>query len=178
MKKSCPECGFPLQGNEKNCPECGFPLQCEKAKKAVPTRDEYIKNFQTSPQPLKQQTINEATAKTVDYPVEKTDWANYIYECGVIIWNVFRHKFANTHGRASRREYWSFTLITMCIMPFGLFIILLIPWICVSIRRMHDINRCGWWSCGPLACFFMYLKKSDEGENIYGLPNPAQNMIY
>ena len=24
--KTCPECGYPLQGNESACPECGFPL--------------------------------------------------------------------------------------------------------------------------------------------------------
>ena len=23
---TCPECGYPFQGNEKACPECGFPL--------------------------------------------------------------------------------------------------------------------------------------------------------
>lgn len=152
MNQSCPECGFPLNGNESNCPECGFSLRKETV----------IVEEDTTP--------NKESAKT--------DWANYVYECGVIMWNVLRHNYANPYGRASRREFWSFTIITMCLMSCGLSIIMLIPWICVSIRRMHDINRRGWWSCVPFACFFMYLKKSDAGENEYGLPNPAKNMIY
>lgn len=178
MNKSCPECGYPLNGNEINCPECGFPLHNETAKAEDSTSYEKIESPQTTPTPDKQQSANDAAAKAVANTVEKTDWANYIYECGVIMWNVFRHNFANPYGRASRREYWSFTLITLCLAYTGLSLILLIPWICVSIRRMHDINRCGWWSCVPFACFFMYLKKSDEGENKYGEPNPAKNMIY
>lgn len=156
MKRSCPECGFPLNGNERDCPECGFPLQTNN------------KSAQHQPP---------AVPATV-YVSEKKDWANYIYECGVIMWNVFCHKFAKTRGRASRKEFWSFTIITTCLMPLGLTFILFIPWLCVSIRRMHDINRCGWWILVPFACFFMYLKKSDEGENKYGLPNPAKNMVF
>lgn len=174
MKKSCPECGFPLNGNEKDCPECGFPLLINK--EGAQFSQETV--TQTQPQKSQQSQYQELSKPFVTNANEKTDWANYVYECGLIFWNVFCHKFATPYGRASRREYWSFTIITMCMIPLGLFLILLIPWICVSIRRMHDINRCGWWSCVPLACFFMYLKKSDKGENKYGLPNPAQNMIY
>ena len=28
--KACPECGYPLQGNEKACPECGSPINLHK----------------------------------------------------------------------------------------------------------------------------------------------------
>ena len=178
MNKSCPECGFPVRGNEQSCPECGYPLQSNE-ENAQSSIDNEPQAFTQTETPESQQFQTQQPPRLpINSILEKKDWANYIYECGVIMWNVFCHNFANPYGRASRREYWSFTLITTCLMPFGLFLILLIPWICVSIRRMHDIDHCGWWSCVPFACFFMYLKKSDEGENRYGMPNPAKNMIY
>jgi uncharacterized membrane protein YhaH (DUF805 family) len=60
-------------------------------------------------------------------------------------WN----SYANFHGRASRSEYWWFYLfvfIFSCIPLIGLAsIILVIPQLAVTARRLHDINRSGWW---------------------------------
>lgn len=190
MKKSCPECGYPLQGSERICPECGYPLHADERNPpewGFHVQSEGVKSEASAPQEKMSQPIYQEMPQlppnvnnpTVVVATEKIDRANYIYECGVITWNVFRYKFASPYGRASRREYWSFWIIGMFLGLFGgiFFLIMLIPWICVSIRRMHDINRCGWWCLVPIASFFMLLKKSDEGENRYGMPNPAINMI-
>ena len=60
-------------------------------------------------------------------------------------WN----NYANFHGRASRSEYWWFYLfvfIFSCVPLIGLAsIILIIPQLAVTARRLHDINRSGWW---------------------------------
>lgn len=174
--KSCPECGYPLAGNETSCPECGYPIRNENETRAI--NPEYRETYHYAPPAPPTPPVQEAIPPMVSTPKETKDWANYIYECGVIFWNVLSRKYADAYGRASRREYWSFSLLTFLFFPTGIgFIILLIPWICVCIRRMHDINRCGWWCLVPIAFFFLCLKKSDETANNYGYPNPAQNMI-
>lgn len=71
----CNNCGYPLQGNEQVCPECG--------------------NIIEQPQPVYEPQPQQAAAQPTDpMPVyvvatpPKTDWANYIYECSVIVWRV------------------------------------------------------------------------------------------
>lgn len=167
MSTPCPECGYPLNGNETSCPECGCPVQNQQLNSVQPQ----ISNFPPQYSPIP----NSQYAAAVTLPAQKTDWAQYFYECGVIGWNAFK-KYCVFSGRSSRREYWSFCLLFLMIISvtyvFGLLVCLL-PFIGVSIRRMHDTGKSGWWSICPFACFFLLFKRSDEGANIYGAPNPA-----
>jgi uncharacterized membrane protein YhaH (DUF805 family) len=59
-------------------------------------------------------------------------------------------------GRAPRSEYWFFVLFTWVIeaaadiagsdaFASAVSLALLLPSLAVSARRMHDINRSGWW---------------------------------
>ena len=59
------------------------------------------------------------------------------------------------------------------ILTWGLSILILIPNICVQIRRYHDINRSGWWILCPIVNFIFLFFAGDEGENDYGLPEGA-----
>lgn len=90
---------------------------------------------------------------------------------GPIKWALepFR-KYAQFTGRARRREYWWFTAMSMAIntvgmvlcvvalyavgidfalllfVPLGLFWrVSLFPRIAVTVRRLHDVDRSGWW---------------------------------
>ncbi len=74
-------------------------------------------------------------------------------------------KYATFQGRASRSEYWWFFLFNFLIMiitdfiPFAgrlycLFSV--IPLLAVSVRRLHDINRGGWWVFPPLITIFLF----------------------
>ena len=70
-------------------------------------------------------------------------------------------KYAVFSGRAPRAEYWWFYLATLLVsMPLrlvdyalgtdGLFdgvvsLALVVPWIAVTVRRLHDTDRSGWW---------------------------------
>lgn len=51
---------------------------------------------------------------------------------------------------------------------------LLIPSIAVSARRLHDVNKSGWWMLialtivGLIPLLIWYVKKSDEGSNRFG----------
>ncbi len=86
---------------------------------------------------------------------------------------VLTRKYATFAGRARRKEYWYFilfyciALVALAIVDViagtyseeaetGLFSALfvlatLVPVIAVTVRRLHDTDRSGWWvSTGPL----------------------------
>lgn len=110
--------------------------------------------------------------------------------------------YANFNGRARRKEYWMFTLfytllylpvyaitmfatsqemLTLALIANLLMMVialgLLLPALAVQVRRLHDINKSGWWillGFVPLANFallYFTLKEGDKGENLYG-PDP------
>jgi len=80
---------------------------------------------------------------------------------------VFK-KYATFKGRASRSEYWWYSLFASLIALLGAVIantlygdpseltlfdivslLLLLPGLAVSIRRLHDVNKSGWWLLYP-----------------------------
>lgn len=102
-------------------------------------------------------------------------------------------KYASFEGRASRSEYWFFTLFQL-LMIIGAFVVggmldetlmiilvlfsilgLFLPMLSVTVRRLHDTNRSGWWywiSIIPYIGVFVFLifmvLDSSAGENDYG----------
>ena len=105
-------------------------------------------------------------------------------------------KYAVFSGRASRKEYWMFTLVNVLII-FGLsflfseteiplfkilgFIYILavfVPSLAVYVRRLHDTNHSAWWILlglipiiGSIILLIFLVTDSQAGDNIYG-PNP------
>ena len=68
-------------------------------------------------------------------------------------------KYADFSGRASRSEFWWFILFTIiarmlaALIPGVGFIVglaLLLPTLSAMVRRLHDINRTGWWILMPV----------------------------
>jgi uncharacterized membrane protein YhaH (DUF805 family) len=103
-------------------------------------------------------------------------------------------KYAVFSGRAHRREFWMFTLIDVIIVivisvveglvgSFGIICLIynlavLIPCIAVTVRRLHDTDRNGWWILislipliGAIVLLVFTVQDSKPGENRYG-PNP------
>ncbi len=100
--------------------------------------------------------------------------------------------YAVFEGRASRQEYWMFFLFNL-IISIALSVVsimlsgatktdqtvlsniyslaVLIPNIAVSIRRMHDTNRNGWWCIVPIASLIFAIEAGQVGANKYG-PDP------
>ncbi len=100
-------------------------------------------------------------------------------------------KYAVFDGRARRTEYWMFFLFNI-IIAFGLGFIeglvgspgilgmlyalaVLIPGIAVSVRRLHDTNRSGWFLLiglipiiGTIVLIIFFAQDSDPGSNDYG----------
>jgi len=109
-------------------------------------------------------------------------------------------KYAVFSGRARRKEYWFFALFNFLAalvlgfiemsagLTYGqygygpLSIIyacaVLIPSLAVSVRRLHDIGRSGWWLLiglvpliGAIVLIVFAFLDSQPGDNEYG-PNP------
>lgn len=105
-------------------------------------------------------------------------------------------KYADFEGRARRKEYWMFILFNILISfvigilgaiigetgglitvslsgLYSLFIF--IPSIAVTVRRLHDTNRTGWWILiwfipviGWVILFIFMILDSDPNANAYG----------
>jgi len=111
-------------------------------------------------------------------------------------------KYATFGGRSRRAEYWYFTLFNMIAMlllmaidgMMGSFsskagigflstiysLAVIIPGIAVSIRRLHDTSRSGWWLLisfipiiGGIVLLVFMVQDSKPGENEFG-PNPKE----
>ena len=106
-------------------------------------------------------------------------------------------KYAVFSGRARRKEFWMFVLVNF-IISLGLGVISIVikdknnilgmlyslavflPSLAVSVRRLHDTGRSGWWLLigfipiiGWIALLIFYIMDSQPGENKYG-PNPKE----
>jgi len=105
-------------------------------------------------------------------------------------------KYATFGGRARRKEYWMFYLFNI-IITFALGFIegflgspgvvgmlyslaILIPCIAVSVRRLHDTNRSGWWlfialvpAIGAIVLLIFMVQDSKPDQNQYGA-NPKE----
>lgn len=102
--------------------------------------------------------------------------------------------YAGFGGRARRAEYWTFAVINFVItlvldligmaaklgailgLVYGLAV--LIPSLAVSVRRLHDTGRTGWWLLialipfvGAIVILVFMLLPGERGDNTYG-PDP------
>lgn len=98
-------------------------------------------------------------------------------------------KYATFSGRASRSEYWYFTLyhtllvICLALIPSDLGTMLLalsaignfLPAISVLVRRLHDTDRSGWWYwialvpiLGLILLIVWFCTRGTAGDNRFG----------
>jgi uncharacterized membrane protein YhaH (DUF805 family) len=117
-------------------------------------------------------------------------------------------KYAVFNGRARRKEYWMFVLVNFLIaLVIGLLaaiaagfdvhsntilgtgvnclsslysLAVLLPSLAVSVRRLHDIGKSGWWLLvglipliGWIWSLILMVTDSQPGVNQYG-PNPKE----
>ena len=103
---------------------------------------------------------------------------------GQAIGNAFSH-YADFSGRARRSEYWWFAFFgaVLSVIPYlGIIssLVLAIPSLSVAVRRLHDINKSGWYLLlalipivGGILLIVWYCQDSYPNKNEYGL-NPKQ----
>ena len=99
--------------------------------------------------------------------------------------------YADFNGRARRKEFWTFVLISFLIV-FCLIVIegliglgfedddllatiyqlgVLVPTVAVGVRRMHDTGHSGWWYLFPIVNLFFAIRTGEQGPNRFG-PDP------
>ena len=114
--------------------------------------------------------------------------------------------YATFNGRSNRSEYWYFVLFNFifAILAMSLdsvfgtafdnnfygfiylayLFITLLPGLSVSVRRLHDTNKSGWWTLilfipfiGSLWLLIIMAGKGTDGENKYG-PDPNGSITF
>jgi uncharacterized membrane protein YhaH (DUF805 family) len=118
-------------------------------------------------------------------------------------------QYGDFKGRARRKEYWMYTLFTIIFAILAMILdsilgtsfnigginlhygyiylfynlALLIPGFAVTVRRLHDIGKSGWFFLiclipiiGCIWILIVLLKDSEPGDNEYG-PNPKAVIV-
>ena len=120
-----------------------------------------------------------------------------------LIIQCFTSKYAKFSGRARRKEFWLFYLCFGILILIGLtldfsfglldlennfspiatiiYLATLVPFISISVRRLHDVDWRGWWLLlyiipvvniiGGIFIFVLTVLKGTTGENRFG-PDP------
>lgn len=106
-------------------------------------------------------------------------------------------QYAVFHGRMTRSQYfrWLFFLLIVYVicawvdlrfiapilgyLPFEeveeqyltivAAVLLVVPWVASNVRRLHDVNRAGWWMLLAIAPLFIAAFLEDVGFTLYGL---------
>lgn len=131
------------------------------------------------------------------YAGQNSNYPTRTLSFGEAISNVFSH-YADFHGRARRSEYWWFALLNnilyntvyamalimpnavetmvLLVMSFLYSLVVFIPGLAVSVRRLHDIGKSGWnllFGLIPLVGYILlivwYAQDSEPGANKYGI---------
>ncbi len=106
--------------------------------------------------------------------------------------SALKVNYCNFNGRASRSQYWYYvlftailgvvlTILTAIIGEVGTYITylvdlaLLLPGLGLAVRRLHDINKSGWFIflaliplVGAIILIIWFCKESDMQPNQYG----------
>jgi uncharacterized membrane protein YhaH (DUF805 family) len=105
-------------------------------------------------------------------------------------------RYASFGGRAPRSEYWYFTLFhsaAVCLAMVASYLVMLaspalaiilysfvifgtlLPHLAVSVRRLHDVNRSGWWYLfglvpvlGTVVLLLWFCTDGTRGPNRFG----------
>lgn len=103
-------------------------------------------------------------------------------------------QYADFNGRAARKPYWMFVLVYLLIyialtvidanlgmlyLPLIFSLVVLVPSISFTARRLHDTGRSGWWQLITLIpiigtiVIIVFLAQDSHPDNQYG-PNPKE----
>lgn len=132
---------------------------------------------------------HDAAAYTAATSIHREKKMNWYIKC--------LKQYVDFSGRASRMEFWMFALfnflisLVLAIVDFTLglgflqplyALAVLLPALAVSVRRLHDTGRAGWWLLlilipliGPIILIVFWVQDSNPGDNAFG-PNPKAVM--
>lgn len=97
-------------------------------------------------------------------------------------------RYSDFQGRSQRKEYWMYYLLLVIIsvvfniltaavgnmvsfLSLVVWLGLLVPTIAVGVRRMHDVDKSGWFLLIPIYNLILALTPGTSGPNRFG-PDP------
>ncbi len=178
----CKKCGNILPDYARRCDACGARVERDSEKQSTQKRsyEQWDSGKRTSAR-------REDRNKTYTTYQRKTSFTNPIARPQVnfpeAVKRFYTH-YTDFHGRARRSEYWWAMLLLALgnlLLPEMLTWIWvlanLIPSVAVTVRRLHDTGRSGWWyllNCLPVAgsvVLLVLLCQDSKGPNNWG-PSP------
>jgi uncharacterized membrane protein YhaH (DUF805 family) len=197
----CANCGTKLDEGAKFCLQCGTPAG-GTVQPAAPVQGQVTEQAAAAVQPAvyQQPNINPpqagqgAYSPPVQVPPVAKGWQYY--------WGMFK-KYAVFRGRASMEEYLAGMFVNLLLLVFvfgfldelsksagwyafdytsfgellmGLYsFAVCLPLLAVSIRRMHDVGKSGWYLLIPVyGWVILPLCEGTKGPNRFG-PDPKEN---
>ena len=87
-------------------------------------------------------------------------------------------KVLDFNGRSSRSEFWYYfifsficnnlinliVLQTDIVLLSWLSLLLLMPYLSVAVRRLHDVNRSGWWLFSGFVAVYLWAQPSQDDQ--------------
>ena len=171
MSKICPKCNMVLKEENGNiCPNCGydFALNIKDANENFSENNTKLGFFSAISICYKKCFVFSGRARCSEF------WWFFLYF--VIMNNLFRFIYGYIVSNSNVNE--SVAIVFGILI---LFFVLLIPFLSVQCRRLHDIGLSRYWLFlhlfplfGSLILFGLCSRESEKGNNKYG-PNPKNN---
>lgn len=198
--KYCNQCGQSNQDNARFCANCGAPLPT--APRQQNRQEETLLNQQGYNQQGYNQQGHGHAYGNGGYRSQRGNYQKMGFSDAVNV--CLREKYVSFEGRATRTEYWFFVLFSFIIVLIAAIVggvlgavissgdptvavvayviavmlvglVLFLPSLAVTVRRLHDTGRSGWWYfitfvpwVGGIALFVITLLDSQGYENEYG----------
>lgn len=190
--KYCPKCGQPVDINARFCPKCGNeftpaqqwqqtpPPNQQQGPQTPPPNQQWQ---QTPPPPHQQQYQQQWQQPNPGYTTAPNGMR--MRNMGMMeACKRYWQKYVEFEGRSRRAEYWWSYLMVFIIslligwIPIIGWLILLatvVPSIAVGVRRLHDINKSGWFMLlslipivGSIILIIWFCQEGTIGPNQYG----------
>lgn len=98
----------------------------------------------------------------------------WLFSCGIFViftWFYYNGFFSEYDSRS----FIFFETIYFYVLPFFIYVFNLIQ----GAKRMHDVNKSGWYFFIPLYNIYLTFSRGTRGNNDYGIdPSPAKNIQY
>ena len=185
----CPYCGATLLDNAKFCEECGA-VQSNYSDNAPDFGQQYQNQQPQYQQPqyqqpqYQQQPLYGQSRAGKGESQRSGEPSSPIYTNFGTAIKLFFHNWNNFSGRSTRSEFWYAYVLQFIIgtvtgflplfLSLAASIVLFVPFLAVSLRRLHDIGKSGWWyliafTCvGAFVLLYWYAQPGDPVSNQYG----------
>lgn len=176
----CNHCGQLVDDSATFCPKCG--QQVTPANPQPPQFQQQPPQFQQNPPQFQQQQYQQQYQNqgyTIGPNGLKVKNIEMLEAC-----KMFWQNYANFEGRSRRAEYWWAYLMVFVIgcvvgwipvIGWLASLACIIPNLAVGARRLHDINKSGWFLllnliplAGTILLIIWFCKEGDIGPNQYG----------